>query len=631
MRRFAFTAFLVVLSAISVAQDKPQEAKPDKAEAKPTPTQDETPSVDAAALERVSNDIKYLASDELEGRGVETKGLAVAAEYIRDEFKKAGVKSGTSDGTYYQYFDVPLREKPIDVSKTSLKLVIDGKVAELNRGEDFQALTIGAAAEAFGEIVFVGYGITAPEFKYDDYAGIDVEGKVVLVLRREPKPDDEDIFDGGRTTTHSYVATKIAAARKAGAKAILFVNDAETTPDTAMEPNAFGGGGDGIPFIHITRETADQLIAASPIEAGDQKLATINDAETYINKEMKPCSQPLGKSSANINAMYKAQSVQAWNVIGVVEGEGPFADETVVVGAHYDHLGFGGYGSRRAGSSDVHNGADDNATGTAAVIELARRFAQAEKKPARRMVFIAFSGEERGLVGSAYYVENPTYALDKTVTMLNFDMIGNLRNNLANLGGVATGSGLQEVADAANEAVPVDVRIQRGSGGGSDHLNFLRKQIPVLFCNTGLTSLYHTPDDDYETLNMPGTVMVVDYCEKLLQGVVSLEKTPVFMPTQRRPRTRVFLGIGSRNTEGDEAEGLAITNVVADSPSAKAGLKVGDILQTIAGKKSTELRSVLSDKKPGDKITVGIIRDGESMELEVELAAPPRRNRRRRP
>ncbi|MFK7819628.1 MAG: PA domain-containing protein, partial [Planctomycetaceae bacterium] len=286
MRPFAFTAFLIFLATIGTAQEKTEDAKPDKADAAET-KQDDAVAVDPDALERVSKDIQYLASDELEGRGVETKGLAVAADYIRDEFKKAGVKSGSGDDSYFQYFDVELREKPIDVSKTSVKLVMDGKVAELERGEQFQALTVGASAEAFGDIVFAGYGITAPEFEYDDYADIDVKDKVVLIIRREPESDDEDVFDGSKTTSHSYVATKISAARKAGAKAILFVNDSGTKPDTAMATNSFGASsGTAIPFIHITRETADQLIAASPIEAGDKKFTTIEEAEAYLNSEL---------------------------------------------------------------------------------------------------------------------------------------------------------------------------------------------------------------------------------------------------------------------------------------------------------------------------------------------------------
>ena len=634
----AMTAFLWTFAIVAVAQEKPAESKPDQAKSQEASSTDKTEpkalKVDAEALKRVSHDIRYLAADEMEGRGVQTKGIKVAADYIREEFKKAGLESGTTDGSYFQYFDVPLREQTTTEGSTVV-LSMGDATSELKLSDDFQMMAFGGNGNCEAEIVFVGYGITAPDLDYDDYADIDCKGKIVMMLRREPQLDDEDSkFNGKKTTRHSYAAEKIVLASKAGATGVLFVNDPSTEPDEVLPSDNYGSISPvKLPFMHITQAAADKLIAKAPLRAGDKTLSSVKEIQEHIDAEFKPVSQPLKSCSAKLVSSRSIKRVKAWNVIGVVEGEGPLADETVVVGAHYDHLGFGGPGSRVRGSTEVHNGADDNATGTAAVLELARRFAKAEKKPARRMVFIAFSGEERGLVGSAHYVDNPTYPLDKTIAMLNFDMIGNLRENQGvTLGGYGTGSGLQPVAEAAAEAITAKVRVSSGAGGGSDHLNFFRKRVPVMFCNTGLTKIYHTPDDDYETLNLPGAVMVVDLCEELLKGVVAMEERPTFTAIRsRRPRRpTVFLGVGHRVAEDEEGDGIVLTRIVPDTPAAKAGLKVGDRVTSIGDKKiqaSTDLQGALRSKKPGDKITLGVVRDGEELTLEATLSGPPQRRR----
>lgn len=224
--------------------------------------------------------------------------------------------------------------------------------------------------------------------------------------------------------------------------------------------------------------------------------------------------------------------------MGVIEGEGPLADETIVIGAHYDHLGYGPFGSRRPNERAVHNGADDNATGTAAVMELARRFAEREEKPARRLVFIAFTAEERGIIGSNRYVEKPLFALEDTVTMINFDMIGNLREDGLLVGGVRTGKEFAPLVETVSEGVELKVKTS-GPLGGSDHLGFYRKNIPVLFFFTGMTKLYHTPDDDFETINVEGAVQTIDFAERVLERVASMPKRPEFVKIPSRTHSRV--------------------------------------------------------------------------------------------
>ncbi len=612
MRLTAFSLLALVIAAPPLAADEKSE-------------------VDPESLKRVTHDITYLASDALEGRGVQTKGIVVAADYIRDEFKKIGLKSGTEDGSYFQKFDVAIREAGSTASG-SLAVRIGDESTELKIGQDFQPQQLGGSGSAKAGIVFIGYGVSAPKLEYDDYKDADVKGKILLMLRREPndKRFKDIIKDEGEYSSHAYIATKLSQARKVGAAGVLFVNDriSAAESDELSAPAAFGSAraDSRVPFAHISRDQAERLLKASPVKCGDAELSDLNSIEAYIEKEYKPVTQPMADCSADMSTAFKSKTVKAWNVIGVLEGEGPHAEESVVVGAHYDHLGFGGYGSRKRGSKEVHNGADDNATGTAAVLELARRFAAMDKKPARRMIFIGFSGEERGLVGSQFYVNNPTVPLESMAAMLNFDMIGNLRNNSANLGGTGTGTGLQEVAEAAAAAVPVDVRISPSTGGGSDHLRFAMKGVPVLFCNTGLTDLYHTPEDDAETLNMEGAVKVVDFCVELLKGVVAMDEKPKFqtLRSRRTNRRRGYMGF---RTATDSTEGLVVQEVTKDSPAEKGGLKVGDVITKLADQEIKSLQDVLEllgKKRPGNEIEVEVKRDGETVKFKVTLGRPPR-------
>ena len=253
-------------------------------------------TVNEESLERVSFDTKYLAADALEGRGVQTKGLAVAADYVREEFKKIGLKGGAEDGSFYQYFDVSIREKSTTEGK--LKMVIGGEETDMTLAKDFQPLQVGGPGARKADIVFVGYGIKAPDYEYDDYAGVDVDGKIVMMIRREPQQKDADsVFNGTQNTPHSFVATKIRVAKEAGARGVLFVNDG-ATDEYMMQPGEFGPAGrDRLPMVQISRELGNKLIAASPVEAGDKKLSSLDEIEKYIDAELKPCSSSLKECS----------------------------------------------------------------------------------------------------------------------------------------------------------------------------------------------------------------------------------------------------------------------------------------------------------------------------------------------
>ena len=498
----------------------------------------------AEIVERVGADIKYLASDELEGRGVETKGIELAAQHILAEYEKFGLKPGMPDGTYRQKFDITIGE--LKVNEATKVVITDaaGQQQSLKLASEFHPIQRGKNGNCSGELVFIGYGITSEEDSYNDYADIDVDGKIVVMIRREPQQDDVNgAFKGTEPTSHSYIDTKLTLALKNKAAGVIFVNDPHSAPtadkDDLSDPSSFGTVAAGLPFVHVKQSVVDKLLTASPLFVttadGDKKsLSTLKEVSDYIDGSLRPVSQVMTGYKAELNTDFTASTVEAFNLIGVIEGEGELADETIVIGGHYDHLGYGGYGSRaKDRSGEVHNGADDNATGTAAVMEIIRRVASGPK-PKRRMVFICFSGEERGLLGSKYYVDNPAYPLDKTVAMLNYDMIGTLRNNKIEVNGVGTAAEFAEIVKKADEVSPLDITVIEHPFAGSDHLPFFQKEIPVMFCFTGITSRYHTPDDDFEMVNVEGVVSVIDFTESLLRGIDALPAAPDASATRRR-------------------------------------------------------------------------------------------------
>lgn len=585
---------------------------------------------------RVRDDIEYFASDELEGRGIETKGIELAAQRILAEYEKFGLAPGMPDGTWRQSFPVTLGDVTVaDSTRVELSGPNDTKMVLQLRSE-YQPIRRGANGTASGSLAFIGYGITSEEENYDDYAGIDVAGKVVVLIRREPQNYEGGAFQGQGTSPNSYIDRKLELLKKSEAAAVLFVNNhtSAPTPDTdeLADPSSFGNDGQAVPFVHVKQSIIDQLLKASPLATDDgEVLKSLEEISHYIDKTMKPVSQDLKGWSAEVSTRFEANTVSTDNLIGVVEGEGPLADETIVIGAHYDHLGFGGFGSRSQNrTGEVHNGADDNASGTAAVVELARRIASGPK-PKRRMVFICFSGEERGLIGSNYYVNNPVFPIENTVAMLNFDMIGNLKDNRVEVNGVGTAPEFPAIVKAADEATPIDITVVTGAFAGSDHLPFFQRGIPVMFCFTGMTDIYHTPDDDFKTLNIEGAVTVIDYSEQLLRGIDALEKRPTFADGERSVRrpsmARVpFLGVQPNIAESG-ANGIVLRGVRPDSPAATAGLQTGDVILKIGDLRVDGYQSlvdVVTASKAGDKLSLTIKRGEEERVVEVELGEPRR-------
>ncbi len=491
-----------------------------------------------AAQARVAEDIRYLASEELEGRGPGTVGREKAAEYLRDEFVRSGLRGGAPDGSFFQPIEIPLRAT---LDEAATRLVLrgpEGEMIPLEREGEYQPLAVGGSGQRQAELVFAGYGISAPDLGYDDYQGLDVHGKIVLILRRQPRQDHANSPFGGTTpSTHAGIRNKLELAKKQGAAAVLLVNDPftieQTGSDALVATTAFGTRSAGIPMAQLSQATVERILESTPLSGPEERaLSNLADVERQIDQSLQPLSQPLPGWSVDLEIVFQSTRVPGANVIGVLEGAGPRAEETIVLGAHYDHLGYGERGSRRPEQRAIHPGADDNASGTAVILELARRFAMREEPPPRRLVFAAFDGEERGLIGSRQYVENPPFPLESTIAMLNFDMVGRLRENQLTLTGLKTALEFEELFSQANE--PFGLRIRRWDriSRMSDHYDFHERGIPVLHFFTGMTDEYHTPDDTFDTINMEGVMQITDLSERFLDLLLAAER-PSFVAREQ--------------------------------------------------------------------------------------------------
>jgi len=357
--------------------------------------------------------------------------------------------------------------------------------------------------------------------------------------------------------------------------------------------------------LHCSRSAIDQMLA----KAGRPNLATL---EKKIDEKLVPQSFVLPDWRATGEVDITRKEVEVQNVVAVLEGEGPLANETVVVGAHYDHLGRGGEGSAKPGSDEIHNGADDNASGTAALLEVAHLLKSRSKPLARRVVLIAFTGEERGLLGSAEYVRTPPYPLDQTVTMINFDMVGRLQNNKLILNGTSTAEEFDPWIDELNERHGFELTKSPGGYGPSDHATFYAKKIPVLHFFTGSHTDYHRPSDDFELLNVEGMRRVSQFVADLTARVANAAERPTYVEVEqpalanRSADPRPYFG--SIPDFGSVGGGYAISGVASGSPAAEGGLKGGDKIVRLGEFKIGNLEDfdgALRKFEAGDRVDVG--------------------------
>lgn len=441
--------------------------------------------------DRYLQDIRYLSSGALQGRGTGSAGLDKAAHYIAHEFAKAGVRPLGTTG-YLQGLPVFVQSSLGTHNRAAYE---NGTALQALGKDDFTPFNFSENAQASGQLVFAGYGITAPEYGYDDYSKIDARDKVVLILRHEPQEfDDSSVFEGRIYTEHSQWFSKAWNARVHGARAVVVVSDTINHTSDALEPfvNLVGPASAGIPVIHVKAAVAERWFTA----AGKDLKAL----QEVIDKNLEPQSfafPPDVRLSMAVDVQHKVRNVN--NVVGYLPGE---TSEYIVVGAHYDHLGLGEqYSLAPTLAGTMHPGADDNASGTAGLLALARWFG-AQPRGKRGIVFLAFAGEELGLLGSSYYVNHPQLPLQNAALMINLDMIGRIRDGKVMVTGAQAGSNLRAALQALEKGHGLHLQLDDGGVyGSSDHTAFTTKLIPILFFFSGLHDDYHRPSDTWDKIN----------------------------------------------------------------------------------------------------------------------------------
>ncbi|MGY8731017.1 MAG: M28 family peptidase [Pirellulales bacterium] len=644
-----------------------------------------------SSQQRLTNSVKYLSSDELEGRGPGTDGINKAADYIASHFRRLGLKMDSYDGTPFQRFEIATDIKLGKPADNRLQLTgpsNDNETTEatdLTLGFDFNPLAIGASGECQGDLIFVGYGIQAPELDYDEYANLEVKGKVVVILRKEPQQSDADSpFDGTKSSRHATFRSKISQAFQHGASAVIMVNDATESAkhlsglkhalsqyagqlaaeqqlfsknenpteddltkhnqalaeissnitDTASELN---GDGDAI----LTFDTAGNNTTRKSMPVFFARRAVIEpmilqafgksltEIETEIDASLKPIVGAITNWTATGEASLLQTKTEVKNVVGILEGVGELKDETIVVGAHYDHLGYGGSGSLAPWTKEIHNGADDNSSGTSALLEIAQQLASRKTPSRRRIVFIAFSAEERGLIGSDRYVKEPLIALHKTIAMVNLDMVGRLTDNKLIVTGTGTSDVWEPLLDKLNETAKFEMTRKPEGVGPSDHQSFYLKDIPVLHLFTGLHEFYHRPSDDFKTINFEGMDRVTALTTEIIVSIAQADERPNFKKAEKKRNVENTGGdrpyFGSIPDYSDNTDGLPLTGVATNGPAEKAGIKPKDVVIGLGKYKIggiEDFDSALRKFKAGDKVPVKVLRAGKELTLTIILGSP---------
>ena len=541
---------------------------------------------------RLQQDISYLASDALDGRRTGTAGANDAARYVAGEFARAGLRPASGGGSkpsqtmarYLQTFPYVGR---VELGKNNvLSLHNDVAVANLRVGEDWMPLGISAnqTLDLTG-IVNAGYGITANDLNHNDYKGTYSKNQVAVIRTGTPDGDNPH----GRFTTAGQLRFKVAAAQSAGVGALLIISNEDDFKNEPLARLRYDNAGlAGIPVVVISKQAAEKLAIAK---------------EVTLTTDVVRAEVP------------------AYNVIGVLEGSDPILrKENIIIGAHYDHLGRGGEGSLAPKSGEIHHGADDNASGTAGLIELARLFSAQRPKLKRTLIFIAFGGEEEGLLGSNYYVNHPLAPLANTVGMINMDMIGRMKDRKLIIGGVGTAKEWRQFIEPEKSFA---LTLNEDGVGPSDHSSFYLKQVPVLFFWTGTHNDYHKPSDTWDKINYPDEAKILGFVARLVKDIDGADKrlTYTTAKSDSAPRAggfRVYLG--TIPNYADANDGMLLDGVREDSPAAKAGLKAGDRIVKIGNrdvKNVYDYTYALGEMKAGQEYVFEIVRGGEKLTLRV--------------
>ncbi|MDH3269310.1 MAG: M28 family peptidase, partial [Ignavibacteria bacterium] len=479
--------------------------------------------------EEIKQHIGYLASDELKGRDSGSDEILKAAEYIADEFAEYGLKPAF-EGDYFQEFPFV---KTIELTdNNSLTFTEKGKEISPKLWEDYITVPFSGNANVNAKLVFAGFGISATDLEYDDYAGINVKDKIVIVFRNTPEPDvPHSEFDA-----FSPLRKKASVARDKGAAAIIFMNpyDENKTSDDLVKFNFDRGGSiTGFSVVSIKRNIIEDIFKDEGIN--------LKDVYGKIIETKKPSSTELKNSSANISTEVKEVEATSWNVGGILEGNDPtLKNEWIIIGAHFDHLGMGGDGSLYRGKEpQIHNGADDNSSGTTGVLELAEKFASVKGQLKRSIAFFTFSGEELGLLGSNYLVKNLPFPAEDAITMINMDMIGRLKDSSLIVYGTGTSSNWKDILNKHN-SYGFKLSFNDEGFGPSDQSSFYGAKIPVLFFFTGTHEDYHKPSDDADKINFIGEQEILEYVYDVAVDIDDNPERPDYLLVEKKQTGQMF-------------------------------------------------------------------------------------------
>jgi hypothetical protein len=584
--------------------------------------------------------VTYLANDYMEGRVPGSKGMEIARDYSEHFMAQAGLEPAfpteetLANGTVRSNDFASFRQAfplggTLEVKSSTLKADTGNSDFNFEAERDYTVTGLGGSGDFTGDAVFVGYSIGTGPDGFTSYGeGDDLTGKIAVMYRFEPMDAEGNSTwsDGDGWSDNASFAGKLRNAFERGAESAIVINTPFANDGRIDRLDGFRGSGTGgdKPVIMVSSEAGKMLLDAIEGHDAESLWAAANEGGGTID---------LGTTMA-VKAELEREVLNAENVGGILRGKGDLADEWIVVGAHLDHIGMGYFGSR-TGSGTLHPGADDNASGSAAVLLLAdlvgRSYAELpEGADARSVLFMCFDAEESGLNGSRYYSNNPIIPIEDHAAMINFDMIGRVLNDRLIVSGLETGEGMKEALQPILDNSGLDIVIPASMNGASDHTSFYTKNIPVLFSIIAdFHTDYHTPGDEAWKLNNPDTVRVSHMYHDIILELGTMAERPAFVAPTRAESSGPNLGdikvrMGIMPDYSADELGIKLNDVDGEGPAAKAGLQAGDTIVRWDGQKITDIRDwmgKLVEYEPGDVVKVGVKRDGEEITLEVTLEA----------
>jgi hypothetical protein len=580
-----------------------------------TLSQNNNPEITA---NEIKEHISYLASDELEGRMTGTEALYKAAEYLKSEFEQYGLKP-LFGNSYFQEFSF-IQKLELGTNNSFEVFYDNGNYIEsyeMILNGDYIPLSFSDNLSLEGQLIFAGYGISAAELNYDDYANLNVKDKIVIVFRNHPDVKSPH----SKFEQYASLRYKATNARDKGAKGIIFINTSDKKDDELMSLKYDNAGKvKDIAAIQIKRNMIDAILKFYN--------KNLNTLQSVIDSTKAPNSFLLTNHQSKLSTEIIEVKGTSVNVGAYIEPENiKYKDDYLVIGAHFDHLGWGEQNSLYVGEPMIHNGADDNASGTTGLLELAEKFSSIKNQINRKVVFIAFSGEELGLLGSSYVVNNFPLPIENANAMINMDMIGRLNDKKDLIVyGTGTSSNWKSILDDKNE-YDFNLTFNDEGFGPSDHSSFYGKKVPVLFFFTGTHSDYHKPSDDVDKINADGQEKVLKYIYDVALSIINSEKKPDYLAVERKDTGRMTgsrVYVGTVPDFAGEVDGYKLGGVTEGSPAAKAGLQAGDIIIQFGDKKISNLYDftyAMGNYVPGDKVKVVVKRADQELTFNIELGS----------